>query len=156
MKKTVVLFFLLSIVLTGFSQVKLDYNAKPKSDAKGFSTKGLSASSAHFLYQLRQVEATTDRSLKASLYAQLQKDYNITQGKVSAIIVLAKGQTPQKLAAYDVTVGTVCGEMVTAMIPVARFGNFETISNKCSFSIKSLQNSTISYYSWAPSVGKNR
>lgn len=121
MKKTVLLFLLLGIVLTGFSQVKLDYNAKPKSEAKGFSTKGLSASSAHFLYQLRQVEATTDRSLKASLYAQLQKDYNITQGKVSAIIVLADGQTPQKLAAYDVTVGTVCGEMVTAMIPVARF-----------------------------------
>lgn len=123
MKKTVVLCFLLSIVLTGFSQVKLDYNAKPKSEAKGFSAKGLSASSAHFLYQLRQVEATTDRSLKASLYAQLQKDYNIAQGKVSAIIVLAAGHTPQKLAAYDVTVGTVSGEMVTAMIPVARFAD---------------------------------
>ena len=121
MKKTVVLFFLLGIVLTGFSQVKLDYNAKPKSEAIGFSTKGLSASSAHFLYQLRQVEATTDRSLKESLYAQLQKDYNITQGKVSAIIVLAAGHTPQDLATYDVTVGTVSGEMFTAMIPVDRF-----------------------------------
>ena len=121
MKKTVVLFFLLGIMLTGFSQVKLDYNAKPKSVAKGFSTKGLSASSAHFLYQLRQVEAATDRSLKESLYAQLQKDYNITQGKVSAIIVLAAGQTPQNLATYGVTVGTVSGEMFTAMIPVDRF-----------------------------------
>jgi subtilisin family serine protease len=121
MKKTVVLFFLLGIVLTGFSQVKLDYNAKPKSEAIGFSTKGLSASSAHFLCQLRQVEATTDRSLKESLYAQLQKDYSIMQGKVSAIIVLAAGQTPQDLAAYDVTVGTVSGDMLTAMIPVARF-----------------------------------
>lgn len=121
MKKTVVLFFLLSIVLTGFSQVKLDYSAKPKSEAKGFSTKGLSAASAQFLYQLKQVEATADRSAKASAYDKLQREYDLVQGKVSAIIELAPGKRSQDLAAYGVTVGSISGNMATVMIPVERF-----------------------------------
>ena len=71
MKRTVVLLVLLVIVSAGFSQVKLDYTAKPKAEAKGFSAKGLSASSARFLYQLKQAEATADRSAKATAYAKL-------------------------------------------------------------------------------------
>ena len=73
--------------IVGFSQVKLDYTAKPKAEAKGFSAKGLSATSAQFLYQLKQAEATTDRSAKASAYAKLQREYDLVQGKVPAIQV---------------------------------------------------------------------
>ena len=50
MKRAVVLLVLLGIVSVGFSQVKLDYTAKPKAESKGFSAKGLSATSAQFLY----------------------------------------------------------------------------------------------------------
>ena len=121
MKRTVVLFVLLGIVSAGFSQVKLDYTAKPKVEAKGFSAKGLSATSAQFLYQLKQAEATTDRSAKASAYAKLQCEYDLVQGKVSAIVVLASGKTVQDLSAYDVTVGVVSGNLVTVTIPVSRF-----------------------------------
>ena len=121
MKKIVVLFVLLGIVFAGFSQVKLDYAAKPKSEAEGFSAKGLSATSAQFLYRMRQMEATTDRSAKASAYTQLQRDYNLTRGMVSAIIELAPGKSTQDLAAYGVTVGSVSSNLLTAMIPVNRF-----------------------------------
>ncbi len=121
MKRTVVLLVLLGIVSVGFSQVKLDYTAKPKVEAKGFSAKGLSATSAQFLYKLKQAEATADRSAKASAYAKLQREYDLVQGKVSAIIALAPGKTAQDLSAYDVTVGVVSGNLATAMIPVNRF-----------------------------------
>lgn len=112
---------MLGIVSVGFSQVKLDYTAKPKAEAKGFSAKGLSATSAQFLYKLKQAEATADRSAKASAYAKLQREYDLVQGKVSAIIALAPGKTAQDLSAYDVTVGVASGNWVTAMIPVNRF-----------------------------------
>ncbi len=107
--------------IVGFSQVKLDYTAKPKAEAKGFSAKGLSATSAQFLYQLKQAEATADRSAKASAYAKLQREYDLVQGKVSAVVVLASGKTVQDLSAYDVTVGVVSGNLVTVTIPVSRF-----------------------------------
>lgn len=131
MKRIVLLISVLSIVLAGFSQVKLDYSAKPKSEAKGFSSKGLSSSSARFLYQLRQIETTADRSAKESMYAKLQSEYDIQQGRASAIIVLAAGKSSQDLSAYDVTVNTVSGEMVTAMIPVSRFAELAA-SGVCS------------------------
>jgi hypothetical protein len=115
------LFFLISIAMMGFSQVKLDYTAKPKAEAKGFSAKGLSATSAQFLYQLKKAEATTDRSAKASAYAKLQREYDLVQGKISAILALAPGKTVQDLSAYDVTVGVVSGNLVTVTIPVSRF-----------------------------------
>lgn len=121
MKKTLVLLIMLGLMMSAFSQAKLDYSAKPKSEAIGQSAKGLSAASARFLWQLRQAEAATDKSVKESLYAQLQRDYNIMQGKISAVIELASDKTPQDLSEYDVTVNTVSGEMVTAMIPVSRF-----------------------------------
>lgn len=121
MKKITLLLVLLSMMTAGFSQIKLDYTAKPKSEAKGFSAKGLSASSAQFLCQLYQAEATVDLSAKESAYAKLQRDYNVVQGKVPATIELAAGQTPQDLAAYGVSVGSVSGTIVTAMIPVGRF-----------------------------------
>lgn len=121
MKKLVVSLFLFSIAIVGFSQVKLDYTAKPKAEAKGFSAKGLSAASAQFLYQLKQVEATADRSAKASAYAKLQREYDLVQGKVSAIIELASGMRSQDLDAYGVTVVSASGNMVTARIPVDRF-----------------------------------
>lgn len=73
--------------IVGFSQVKLDYTAKPKAEAKGFSAKGLSETSAQFLHQLKQAEAMTDRSAKASAYAKLQREYDPVQGKVPAIQV---------------------------------------------------------------------
>ena len=121
MKKTVVLLIMLGLMMSAFSQAKLDYSAKPKSEAIGQSAKGLSATSARFLWQLRQAEAATDKSIKESLYSQLQRDYNIIQGKVSAVIELASDKTSQDLSAYDVTVNSVSREMVTAMIPVGRF-----------------------------------
>ena len=130
MKKTLVLLIMLSMMMSAFSQAKLDYSAKPKSEAIGQSAKGLSAASARFLWQLRQAEAVTDRSVKTSLYAQLEHEYDLMQGKVSAVIVLASGKTPQDLSAYDVTVNSVSGEMVTAMIPVGRFEEL-TASGVC-------------------------
>ena len=77
MKKTTLLLVMLGLMMSAFSQAKLDYSAKPKSEAIGQSAKGLSAASARFLWQLRQAEAATDKSVKESLYAQLQRDYNI-------------------------------------------------------------------------------
>lgn len=140
MKRIVLLVVVLSIVFSGFSQVKLDYSAKPKSEAEGFSSKGLSASSAHFLYQLRQIETTTDRSSKESMYAKLQSDYDIQQGRVSAIVVLAAGKTYQDLSAYDVTVNTVSGEMATATIPVSRFAELAASGICSSIDIGEKQN----------------
>ncbi len=121
MKKIVLSLFLFCTAIVGFSQVKLDYTAKPKAEAKGFSAKGLSAASAQFLYQLKQVEATADRSAKASASDKLQREYDLVQGKVSAIIELAPGKRSQDLAAYGVTVGSISGNMATVMIPVERF-----------------------------------
>ena len=121
MKKIVLSLFLFCTAIVGFSQVKLDYTAKPKAEAKGFSAKGLSATSAQFLYELRLAEAMTDRSAKASAYAKLQREYDLVQGKVPAILALAPGKTVQDLSAYDVTVGVVSGNLATATIPVNRF-----------------------------------
>jgi hypothetical protein len=124
MKKSFVLLVLLSIVLTGFSQVKLDYSAKPKYEAKGYSVKGLSAASAFFLLELQQVEATTDRAEKEALYAKLQNRYGIVQNKVSALLILAENVTPEDLATYGVQVNNSAGGIYTATIPVNRFAEF--------------------------------
>ena len=108
-------------MMAGYSQVTLDYTAKPKTEATGFTAKGLSAASAFFLYDLQEMEAATNPSVKKDLYAKLQDQYGIMQGKVSALIVLADGRTPEELATYDVTIGSNAGDIYTARIPICRF-----------------------------------
>ena len=124
MKRLVLIIVLLNIVLTGFSQVELDYTAKPKSEAKGYSVKGLSAASASFLLELQQAEATTDRAAKKSLYAKLQNRYGIVQSKVSALLILAEDVTTEDLTTYGVQVNNSVGGIYTAVIPVNRFAEF--------------------------------
>jgi len=121
MKRTTTTLFLLCLMLAGYSQVKLDYSATPKTEAKGFTSKGLSSASAFFLYELQEMESATDPSVKKDLYAKLQDRYGIMQGKVSALIVLADGRIPEELAAYDVTIGSSAGSIYTVRIPIRRF-----------------------------------
>lgn len=121
MKRTTTTLLLLCLMLAGYSQVKLDYSATPKTEAKGFTAKGLSVASAYFLHDLQQMEAATNPSVKKDLYDKLQERYGIMQEKVSALIVLADGRIPEELAAYDVTVGSSAGGIYTVRIPIHRF-----------------------------------
>ena len=107
MKRITLLMLLSCMMLTGYSQSKLDYSAKPKHEAKGYSVKGLSASSARFLYELQQAKA--------------QNRFDVLQGKVSAILILAEGTTEVELAAYGVKLNQSAGGIYTATIPVDQF-----------------------------------
>lgn len=95
------------MMLAGYSQAKLDYSAKPKHEAKGYSVKGLSASSARFLYELQQAKA--------------QNRVDMLQGSVSAMLMLAEGRTSEELATYGVKLNQLAGGIYTATIPVDRF-----------------------------------
>ncbi|MBO4656062.1 MAG: S8 family serine peptidase [Bacteroidales bacterium] len=126
MKKSLLLLFLFCVTLVGYSQVKLDYSAKPKTEAKGYSAKGLSASSAQFLYMLRQTEASTNLAAKKNLHAKLQSQFGVLQGKVSATLTLAEDVTPEELSIYGVTINNSAGGIYTATIPVNRFAELAT------------------------------
>lgn len=107
MKKFTVLMLLSCMMLAGYSQAKLDYSAKPKHEAKGYLVKGLSPSSARFLYELQQ--------------AKVQNRFDVLQGKVSATLILAEDRTEEELAAYGVKLNQSAGGIYTARIPVDRF-----------------------------------
>lgn len=122
MKKIVCLFLLITVSLAGFSQIKLDYTATPKTQAKGFSAKGLTAESASLLALLRHADdpLATPAERKSALN-QIQNHHAVSGGMVSAMLTLAYGHDAQELAAYEVTVGSEAGGIHTAMIPLGRF-----------------------------------
>ena len=121
MKRTVTLVLLLLFSIAGFSQVELDYSATPKAQAKGMSIKGLSPESAQFLSLYRQADTLKSRSARKAAQMQLRERYGVQRGRVSAIVELAEGHTPQELRAYGVSVGCKAGNLLTVTIPVKRF-----------------------------------
>ncbi len=119
--KAILITIMLFLSATGFSQVKLDYKATPKTLAKGQSFKGLTPESARFLTLLRQSETAEKTTERSAATKRLHDNYGVTKGCVSATLVLANNRSQNELMAYDVAVGRSYGGVLTAMIPLNRF-----------------------------------
>ena len=119
--KTILVATMLFFSARGFSQVKLDYSATPKTQAKGQSFKGLTPESARFLILLHQSETAAKATERSAATKRLHNNYGVTKGCVSATIVLATNRNQEELKAYDVEVGCSYGGVLTARIPLSRF-----------------------------------
>ena len=119
--KAILITTMLFFSARGFSQVKLDYTATPKTQAKGQSFRGLTPESARFLILLRQSETAEKSTKRNAATKQLHDNYGVTKGCVSATLVLANNRNQNELKTYDVSVGCSYGGVVTAMIPLNRF-----------------------------------
>ena len=119
--KAILVITMLFFSARGLSQVKLDYSATPKTQAKGQSFKGLTPESARFLTLLHQSETAEKATERSAATKRMHDNYGVTKGCVSAVLVLADNHNQNELTAYDVEVGCSYGGVVTAMIPLSRF-----------------------------------
>ena len=119
--KAILVITMLFFSARGFSQVKLDYSATPKTQAKGQSFKGLSPESARFLTLLHLSETAEKTADRSAATRRMHDKYGVTKGCVSAVLVLADNHNQNELKAYNVEVGCSYGGILTAMVPLSRF-----------------------------------